>query len=188
MDCHALLQGILPTQGLNPHLLCLLHWQASCLTLAPPGKPIFIMELDGILYNANSAVDPKVGPLKGDRIHHPISPFWHKSYFEIKALKKQVQAGQSNLYFSSWKPKIKLPFKWKMSSLCQKDSSNFIIKDEKLRQREFYKTDLIKNNSYLPLASTQSVVTFTITTLCSAYYKSMQGHFGGPLFFIRISV
>ena len=58
-----------------------------------------------------------------------------------------------------------------MSSLCQKDSSNFIIKDEKLRQREFYKTDLIKNNSYLPLASTQSVVTFTITTLCSAYYK-----------------
>ena len=69
------------------------------------------MELDGILYNANSAVDPKVRPLKGDRIHHPISPFWHKSYFEIKAHKKQVQTGQSNLYFSSWKPKIKLPFK-----------------------------------------------------------------------------
>ena len=40
VGCHALLQGIFPTQGLNPpHLLCLLHWQASSLPLAPPGKP-----------------------------------------------------------------------------------------------------------------------------------------------------
>ena len=36
--CHALLQGIFPTQGLNPSLLCLLHWQASTLPLAPPGR------------------------------------------------------------------------------------------------------------------------------------------------------
>ena len=27
------------TQGLNPHLLCLLHWQAGSLPLVPPGKP-----------------------------------------------------------------------------------------------------------------------------------------------------
>ena len=27
VDCHALLQGIFPTQGLNLHLFCLLHWQ-----------------------------------------------------------------------------------------------------------------------------------------------------------------
>ena len=33
---HALLWGIFPTQGLNPHLLCLLHWQAGSLPLAPP--------------------------------------------------------------------------------------------------------------------------------------------------------
>ena len=26
VDCHALLQGIFPTQGLNFHLLCLLLW------------------------------------------------------------------------------------------------------------------------------------------------------------------
>ena len=39
VGCHALLQGIFPTQGLNPHLLCLLHWQAGSLPLAPPGKP-----------------------------------------------------------------------------------------------------------------------------------------------------
>ena len=37
--CHALLQEIFPTQGSNPHLLCLLHWQAGSLPLAPPGKP-----------------------------------------------------------------------------------------------------------------------------------------------------
>ena len=35
----SLLQGIFPTQGLNPHLLCLLHQQAGSLSLAPPGKP-----------------------------------------------------------------------------------------------------------------------------------------------------
>ena len=32
VGCHALLQGIFLTQGLNPHLLCL-------LPLVPPGKP-----------------------------------------------------------------------------------------------------------------------------------------------------
>ena len=39
MGCHAFLQGIFPTQGSNPHLLCLLHWQVCSLPLAPPGKP-----------------------------------------------------------------------------------------------------------------------------------------------------
>ena len=37
---HALLQGIFLTQGSNPCLLRLLHWQAGFLPLAPPGKPI----------------------------------------------------------------------------------------------------------------------------------------------------
>ena len=31
--------GIFPTQRSNPRLLCLLHWQAGSLPLAPPGKP-----------------------------------------------------------------------------------------------------------------------------------------------------
>ena len=30
--CHALLQGILPTQVSNPRLLCLLHWQVGSLS------------------------------------------------------------------------------------------------------------------------------------------------------------
>ena len=38
--CLALLvAGIFPTQGLNPCLLNLLHWQVSSLPLASPGKP-----------------------------------------------------------------------------------------------------------------------------------------------------
>ena len=32
-------QGLFPTQGLNPHRLCLLHWQVGSLPLGPPGKP-----------------------------------------------------------------------------------------------------------------------------------------------------
>ena len=34
--CHALLQRMLPIEGLNLGLLCLLHWQADSLPLAPP--------------------------------------------------------------------------------------------------------------------------------------------------------
>ena len=38
VGCHALVQGIFPTQGSNLRLLYLLHWQAGSLPLAPPGK------------------------------------------------------------------------------------------------------------------------------------------------------
>ena len=38
VGCHALLQGIFPTQGSNPCLLCSLQLQAGSLLLAPPGK------------------------------------------------------------------------------------------------------------------------------------------------------
>ena len=39
VGCHFLLQGIFPTQRLNPCLLSLLHLQTGSLPLAPPGKP-----------------------------------------------------------------------------------------------------------------------------------------------------
>ena len=45
VGCYALLQGIFPTQGSNPHLLgllCLLHWQAGSLPVVLPGKPIYL--------------------------------------------------------------------------------------------------------------------------------------------------
>ena len=38
VDCHALHQGIFPTQGSNPSLLSLLHWQTGSLPPAPSGK------------------------------------------------------------------------------------------------------------------------------------------------------
>ena len=31
--------GTFAIQGLKPHVLCLLHWQAGSLPLSPPGKP-----------------------------------------------------------------------------------------------------------------------------------------------------
>ena len=36
VGCHVLLQGIFLTQGSNPCLLCLLHWQVGSLQLSPP--------------------------------------------------------------------------------------------------------------------------------------------------------
>ena len=39
MGCHALPQGIFPTQGWNLCLLPPLHWQVGSLPLAPPGEP-----------------------------------------------------------------------------------------------------------------------------------------------------
>ena len=38
VGCHFLLQGILLTQGSNPHLLYLLHWQADSLPLGQQGS------------------------------------------------------------------------------------------------------------------------------------------------------
>ena len=40
---HFLLHGIFLTQGLNPCLLCLLHWKVYPLGLVPPGKPGYMV-------------------------------------------------------------------------------------------------------------------------------------------------
>ena len=37
---HALLPGIFLTQALNPHLLCLLHWQVGSVPLVPPAAAV----------------------------------------------------------------------------------------------------------------------------------------------------
>ena len=39
VGCHALLQRIFPSQGLNSSLLHLLHWWVDSLPLVPPGEP-----------------------------------------------------------------------------------------------------------------------------------------------------
>ena len=48
VDCHALLQGIFPTQGSSPHLLCLL--QAGSLPPVPPGKPFRCVKLSNFIH------------------------------------------------------------------------------------------------------------------------------------------
>ena len=49
-----LLQGTFPTQGLNPHLLHLLPWQAGSLPLAPLGKSSMKEYSEHRLMNTNS--------------------------------------------------------------------------------------------------------------------------------------
>ena len=43
VGCHALLQGIVPIQGLNLHLLSLLYYQVGSLPLAPLEKPMMFL-------------------------------------------------------------------------------------------------------------------------------------------------
>ena len=50
VGCHALLQGIFPTQGSNPRLLRLLRWQVDSLALVPPGKPLLCHDFDRYLW------------------------------------------------------------------------------------------------------------------------------------------
>ena len=51
--CHALLQRIFPTQGLNLHLLCFLCWQAGYLPLALPGKPSLLLHQFNLYFYHN---------------------------------------------------------------------------------------------------------------------------------------
>jgi len=55
---HFFLQGILPTQGLNPRLLCLLHWQLASLPRASPGKPIWMYQFSSVAQSCPTLCDP----------------------------------------------------------------------------------------------------------------------------------
>ena len=60
VGCYSLLLEIFPTQGSNPHLLCLLHWQMGSLPLAPPGKPTLIHKSSQLLHIANGEMDTQL--------------------------------------------------------------------------------------------------------------------------------
>ena len=44
MGCHFILQEIFPTQGSNPCLLCLPHWQADSLPRSYLGSPVMMIK------------------------------------------------------------------------------------------------------------------------------------------------
>ena len=72
--CHALLQGIFLTQELNPCLLRLLHWQASSLSLVPPGKHSFQNRSKTPPYFTTSTA-----PTPGPR-HHQCLSAWQSAF------------------------------------------------------------------------------------------------------------
>ena len=76
VGCHALLQGSFPTQGSNSHLSCVLHWQASSLPLAPPGKPPAHSKHS---INSGPGVYPSIHLSIHPSIHHSIHPSIHPS-------------------------------------------------------------------------------------------------------------
>ena len=99
MGYHALLQGAFRTQGLNSHLLHLLHWQAGSLPLALPGKP-----------QRHHGLSPNSGAIVNIRSLEPISSIgfycflngqllgsswiypgvcWLSAYIEVKVHHKQ---------------------------------------------------------------------------------------------------
>ena len=63
VDCHTLLQGIFPTQGSKPHLLCPLHWECGVLTTGLLGKT-FIFFLTSLFFGSIVAVQHCMLPEK----------------------------------------------------------------------------------------------------------------------------
>ena len=58
VGCHFLLQGIFLSQGSNPCLLCLLHWQGDCLPTKPKtGFASFLKNVEGYFLVATSIRD-----------------------------------------------------------------------------------------------------------------------------------
>ena len=57
MDCHALLQGIFPTQGSNLHLLSL-TLRDRLFTTAPPGKPLIYTACCAVLSHVRLFAPP----------------------------------------------------------------------------------------------------------------------------------
>ena len=69
MGYHTLLQGIFPIQGSNAHLLCLLHWQASSLLLAPLRSPQYIVDADKYCLIPHIDIPRKVRFIKSESIN-----------------------------------------------------------------------------------------------------------------------
>ena len=71
VGCLVLLQGIFPTQGLNPCLLCLLHWQASSLPLTHLGSSQLLEQIpsvkSGLSFTPSAQTNIAAGAKSGTR-------------------------------------------------------------------------------------------------------------------------
>ena len=79
MGCHAFLQGIFLTQGLNPCLLCLLHWQAGSLTTSATWEAPANVNNATINIDANSFKNPSFnyfGCIPSGSYGNSIFNFW----------------------------------------------------------------------------------------------------------------
>ena len=71
VGCHALLQGIFPTQGSNLHLLHLLHWQVGSLPPAPPAS----VQFSSFAQSCPTLCDPMNRSMPGLPVHHQFLEF-----------------------------------------------------------------------------------------------------------------
>ena len=114
MGCHALLQGIFPTQGSNPCLLCLLHWQAVFffffffLPLAPPENPV------------NTSIITKLSFLWWKHLRSTLSNFGQhikkqRHYFADKGLSTQSYGFPSSRVWI-WELDYKESWAWRIDA------------------------------------------------------------------------
>ena len=76
--CYFLLQGAFLTQGLNPCLLCALHWQVDSLPQSPPGKPIWnisSVQFSSVAQSCPTLCDPMNHSTPGLPVHHQLPEF-----------------------------------------------------------------------------------------------------------------
>ena len=127
VGCHALLQGIFPTQGYHPFLLSLLPWLADSLPLAPPGKPSWcLVWFSTVTQSCPTLCDPMDCSVPGLPVHHQLPEFtqthvhWVSNAIQPSHLLSSPSPPASNpsQHQGFWKH-------YKMSNLS--DSNVFII-------------------------------------------------------------
>ena len=73
VGCHALLQGIFPTQGLIESLsLAPSHWQVTSLLLAPSGKPVMHFQFSSVQLSCPTLCDTMNCSMPGLPVHHQL--------------------------------------------------------------------------------------------------------------------
>ena len=92
VGCHARLQGLFPTQGSSPPLLCLPHWQAVSSPLAPLGSPVKQRGCCNLHAQHLITEQATVGPLPLERVgagrrsgndHQPHPRPWTQDTFSL---------------------------------------------------------------------------------------------------------